>query len=1128
MTVAVETEARAAPSGVRSGAVLAAASAGSIFANYVFLLAAGRVLGSDQYGSLAALLGLLSVVVIPAAALQMAVSREVSRRVASGDRAGAHVFARTTVRLSAIATLPLVAIGFVLAVPLADLLHIHSTGAVFVTEATLITAFVFPVALGCLQGFQRFHALAAMYAVPLVIRLAVFAVLAGAGYKLGGAVVAVFVGAVGAAAAALLLARGSVSATGTTPRAELRAFVQYLGPVVVGLVGIALVTHVDILVVKARVSGTDAGAYGAASAFARVAFFLPATILAVLFPRTAARQARGEETEDILGRSLLVTGAFCGGLALFYTAAGEGLVSTTFGTDFAAGGRVLAPFALAIGLYSLGNVLVGYHLSRGETRYAWIVAAAVVLQVATLALVPATLHSIVWANVVVAAGLLVAHEVLVESSLPALRAGVRTFARSVDSGVRSAGRETAVVLFVLTVFVCVLFLPMVMAIGSAVIGRGSDATGTVWWLWSLQHEGGYHLFGQTHHTLTGAPFGWDGDNGLNIQWLVPYYPAYLATKLFGPEAAVNLVLLTGYVLSGAAMYALVRYLGGVRLVAAWAALVYVVFPWHLERTPHASLTHLEFLPLLLLAMVAAARTPSWPRFAAVGMVTVLAWLTSGYFGTMVVVGAAAFAVGVATTKWRRRTRLLLGGSVSAALAGSLCVAVLSEVSGVGRGSGLHRFASDLSVYGLRPIELVVPAARNFVFGHWTRTFWATRQHLSNPTETTNYIGWLTLVLAVGWLVLVWRRRRTLPRRLGVATAGLTAVVVASFLLALKSPVHVFGHAVWMPSRLLWTIVPPFRVPSRWVVLGMAALVPLAALALQELATRARGLGRLAPVAVVGGAMVFSFLELAENPSQNQFNADHLPPEYQAIAHTPDGIVADYPLFQDIDRLFWQIDYHRPAIVSEAFGAPPDEARRALINPATPGTAEQLALLGVTTIVTHRDALGYALGVPDVPNASWGPGYRLITRTPDGSSTWQVVARPAPALVTASSGLGGPNPLTNNVVGFPLTSSSGVGYLALRAKQAGVLRLIFTSTPPKHVYKLLRVSDGTHEVRLSLEGPYTATIGVAVPRGYSLVELKTDPPAKSLADAIVLTNIHTERGPYKTDLHAILESPDPGF
>ena len=90
-----------------------------------------------------------------------------------------------------------------------------------------------------------------------------------------------------------------------------------------------------MLVAKARFADEDAGAYAAASAFARVAFFLPATLLAVLFPRTAARHGRGEETDDILGRSLIVVAGFCGLLTLGYCMTGRGLVHTTFGADFA-------------------------------------------------------------------------------------------------------------------------------------------------------------------------------------------------------------------------------------------------------------------------------------------------------------------------------------------------------------------------------------------------------------------------------------------------------------------------------------------------------------------------------------------------------------------------------------------------------------------------------------------------------------------------------------------------------------------------------------------------------------------------------------------------------------------------
>lgn len=684
--------------------------------------------------------------------------------------------------------------------------------------------------------------------------------------------------------------------------------------------------------------------------------------------------------------------------------------------------------------------------------------------------------------------------------------------------------EAAAVLLGATLLVCLLFWHMVVAIGSTVIGFG-DAPGTVAWLYALQHEGGYHLFGQTHHTLTGAPFGWDGDNGLNIQWLLPYYPMYIAAKVLGPVTAHNLTLLTGFVLSGAAMYLLVRYLGCGRLVAAWAGLVYIVFPWHLARAVHASLVHLEFLPLLLLAVVAATRKPTVRRFALVAAATAACWLTSGYFGAMAVVAAIAFGLGAALAG--RGLRLLVGAT-AAVVAGSLAVAVVSELAGVGRGVGLHRAAHDLAPWGLYPVELVVPAARNFVFRDWTGPFYATRQHHSYYVETTNYLGWLTIALALVWLVVAWRRRAALDRFI---TAGLAVVAVVALLLAFPSPVSVLGHDIPMPSRLVWQIVPPFRVPARWSALLMTALVPLAALGLQAVAARVRARWRgfsLAP-AVVVAAMVVSFLELAFDPARSRLSTTDVPPEYTAVKqHVPDGIVAEYPMGPQIEYFFWQTEHGHPLLNTDAFGTPADDVQRAVVNPSSPGVAEQFALLGVRGIVTHPGALRWS-PAPFPPNPeSWGPGYKLVGRSDDGSSTWLVTAKPAPALISAVAGFSTPVPLDDALPGYALTSSSGVAYFTIRAKQPTVAQLSFDAEAPGGKSQVLRLADSSNERRVALRGLTHVSLPVAIPRGFSLVLVKTDPAATSLEDAIMLSKIRLEATTEQPQLNAVLESDDPGF
>lgn len=1113
-------------SGVRSGLLLGAASVVAIVANYVFLLAAGRLLGAEDYGSLAALLGLLTLVLLPAGALQMAVSREISRRMAADDAPGADAFTRATLRLAALATVPLIGIALALAVPLAGLLDID-TGLLVLAETTLITALVFPVCLGVLQGRQRFHALAALYVLPWIVRLVVLAIAVSAGYRLGGTIFATVVAAAVGTVTAFAMLHVPLRPLADEVRPSLHSFLRYLGPVAVGLIGIALLTHIDLLVVKARFGGDEAGSYGAASAFARIAFFVPATILAVLFPRTAARQARGEETEDILGRSLLATAAFCGGLALLYAAVGVGLVVASFGADFAEGGTVLAPFALATGLFSLAHVLVGYHLSRGETRYAWIVGIGVIAQVAVLALVPTSLRGVVWANVAVGVALLVSHELFVGSSVPAIRAGLR-HARPAMAALRAVLPEAALVLLGTTAFACVLFWPVVTHMGTAIFGTpGSDSTASVAWFWQLKQEG-YHVFGTTHHTLRGAPFGWDEGNGLNLQWLLPYYPGYLASFVVGEVAAYNLVVLSGYVLSGASMYLLVRYLGCARLVAAWAALVFMVFPWHVARAEHASLVHLEVLVLLVIALVAAARRPSWPRFAFVGVATLACWLTSGYFGAMAVVTVIAFSVGAGLMLGRRRGLLLAFGSTSAAVAATAIVSIPAFASGTGTDAGLDRRSVDLWTFGLRLYELVVPL-RSLVLGHSFDGFFLARWHASNLMEARNYLGLLTIGLALGWVVLAVRRRATLAQRDRTVTAGLVVAFVVGVAFALPSPIRVLGHdVIWTPSRLLWDAVPAFRVPSRWLPLLMTVLVPLAALGLQagSRALAARGSrGSALAAGAVGVAMIVSFLELAI-PQLDTFGTS-TPPEYAAVKKAPSGILAEYPLGGSYVYHLWQRSHGRPILNEAPTGSVGDEARLVLQDPAETGTAEALSLLGVTSIVIHpRSELAgiETWGVEVAPHEPTGQsGYQLVERSPDGASVWRVVASSAGALVTLPTGFATPK-RENGHVGFALISPDGVASMEFRALDGGTVRLTFEAQSPDRTPRKLRIVDADREQAFTVNGRTTISTLVDVPRGTSKLLLKVDPPPASEQDAIVISAPRAERSSGTPVLHAEFVGP----
>jgi hypothetical protein len=384
----------------------------------------------------------------------------------------------------------------------------------------------------------------------------------------------------------------------------------------------------------------------------------------------------------------------------------------------------------------------------------------------------------------------------------------------------------------------------------------------------------------------------------------------------------------------------------------------------------------------------------------------------------------------------------------------------------------------------------------------------------NFTEITNYLGLLTIALAIGWLVVVIRRRNGLE----TVSAGLVTAFVVGFVFALPSPVA----GISMPSKLLWNVLPAFRVPSRWDALLMTVLLPLAALGLQ---TVRRRFAASAGVAVVGVAMVLSFLELSTHRVEH-FRTVPVPPEYTALErNTPEGNVAEYPLgYSDLYRL-WQRVHGRPLVNGAPEQSLADQARLMILDPAEPGTAQSLSLLGVATITLHPG------GVADTPVPPREPtpadGYELIGRYPDGTSVWKVAAPAAPAFVMLSGGFALPRRLENGAIGYPLIASGGVALVELRAKAPGIIRLVFDATSPGGG-RQLRIQDDQGEHALSISGSMHFDLNVEVPRGVSQLVLKIDPVPTSEADAVVLSQPRAEPPSGAAALRAIPSSADPGF
>jgi O-antigen/teichoic acid export membrane protein len=1105
-----------APGAVRSGALLLGATVASVGATYLFYLVAGRLLGPADYGTLAAVLSLVTLASLPFTAFQMSLSRDVSRHVTRMESSEATALTRALVHWGALSTFGLVAIVLALTVPLEELLKLDSPWPIVFAAVAIAPTVLFPILLGDLQGRQQFLGLSIATAFPLVFRFVLFLVLVAVGWRLYGALAAMAVAAFAGVALPAWWRRDLLRSTLARPAISVRPFLVALVPVLVALLAVTALTNVDVLFVKARLSSEDAGIYGAASAFAKVAFFLPMAIVGVVFPRVAARRALGRATDDILGRALLVTIGFCAVLFLAYGLLGEQLIRLTYGSEFDEASSLLGLFGVGMSFFSIANILVSYRLSRHEPRLAWLLAAAALCQAVALGLVPADLETFLWVNAAVGGALLLANELLVGSTVPALRSGFSHAWEEIRPKIRIRDRlavarrpllEAVGALAGYTGLVVFLTWPLAAHLGDQVLGGGGDVFGTIGDLWRQAEYTGYHVTGVSDIEITGAPYGWEQGNGVNVQSALPYYPAYLATKLFGEIVAYNLVALSGLVLSGAAMYWLARRITGSVLLSAWAGFAFVIFPWHFEKAQaHASLAHLEGFPLLALALIAWYRKPRARSLVYVAGAVAVLWTTSGYYGVM---GLIVLAVLLPLAAWYHRRRFGLRGAMTRfVLVGGSALAVGVAIYGVaslGKAGGEiapERDVIDLAWYGARIWEFFVPSASSVFFDDLTYTYLALRQHRSNLSETSLYVGWLTLLLALAFVAVTlvrWRRVREQRRFLCLA---FSAMVVLAVLFMPPHPISLGSVEIPSPAWLVWKAVPQFRVPTRWMPVLMLGLISLAALALVGLRAwlgrRQRG-RRSRAVAIAGLALVvgtLSFVELSTAPPAELARVS-VTPEYELLTQAPSGLLVEYPLGGagegvTSDYIFWQRVHGRPILNGAPADSYPDIVRQVLIDPAAPGVASALSTLGVSAVITRGGDHPFPAGPFSVPK-ELGDGYRLIGDAYAGGGTrvWEVVASPEPFTIFPygfwfSERFPGRLPYQ--------WMSSGRAHVQVIAPRAGRYVVRFEAQSWKEPRRLVihgLNSSWAVDVE-STRYPTDVFVPVEVPRGRSTFELSIEP------------------------------------
>lgn len=413
--------------------------------------------------------------------------------------------------------------------------------------------------------------------------------------------------------------------------------------------------------------------------------------------------------------------------------------------------------------------------------------------------------------------------------------------------------------------------------------------------------------GQIAHALTRWPIHlFDGNIFYPAKGTLAYSDAVLLQGLIGaplfwaglsPTLIYNLLLYTGFVGSGVAIFVLARHLTGAAGPSLVAVAIFTMLPYRIEHLMHLELQWVMFVPLAFWAVHRAAESGRWKHALLAGIFVWLQFLSCIYYGVFLSLALIVFVPLLLTFRGHVPLRVFLprlicGGIVAVLLTLPYAWPYLEASRAVGA-----RQLGEITRYSALPASYLATSEVNRLWG-WTADRWG-------APELRLFPGAVALLLAGA--SLLHRRRRV------VMLYVVLAFVVVELSFGLNGTVYrvLLGHVSALQG---------FRALARFGIIVGVAVAILAALGVQALLARIPH----------GSRWRTAFLPLALLVMTGEYSnraiplSSAVPAEpaiaYKVLAQAGEGAMVEFPL-PDLEEMpgwdpyyeAWSVWHWRPIL-----------------------------------------------------------------------------------------------------------------------------------------------------------------------------------------------------------------------
>ena len=335
----------------------------------VFTVVFARLLGADDYGSLAALLSTYLIISVPGSAMQVSVARETALGRLGRDGALAATVGHWLARIALI-TVALAIAGVLLREPLADAIGVPEEWAAAAVPVTGCVWLFLCVLRGVLTGLHEYRTVGLSLIGEATGRLIFGGILFAVGGGVTGAYLGTPVSMLFVAFVLVVILRRRTGPSDHTPeRRRLRTLAAETWAPMVGLTLIAILQNIDVIIVKQQVGGDPAGSYAAAGVAAKAVIWVAIGVGFHLVPDTASRVREGRATRPALTRSLAIVGALAVPALLIFAAVPHLLLQAAFGEDLTQADSALLTLGIAMSMLALSYLCVQYMLALAKRAF---------------------------------------------------------------------------------------------------------------------------------------------------------------------------------------------------------------------------------------------------------------------------------------------------------------------------------------------------------------------------------------------------------------------------------------------------------------------------------------------------------------------------------------------------------------------------------------------------------------------------------------------------------------------------------------------------------------------------------------------------------------------------------------